>query len=383
MRPASLRVAWLGRRSAAAGDGLSVYSREVTRRLAARGVEVIFVHHDPDSAEEGSIPLPSVPLSRRWCIAPPGSRRRLTEALRRHGVDIVHVSLSFSSLDFGLPELCQELGLPLVATLHAPFDTRMTKWGSLSKVLYRIYAVPLAHFDRVIVFGPAQRRLLTSMGVPPEVVRIIPNGVDVRRFRPGPSRLAAELGAERLFVYLGRLDAEKNVDLLLDAFLGFDVPRGLKLALAGGGRERRRLERRYDDPRVAFLGLVTDDARRISLLRAADAFFLPSAIEGLSLALLEAMACGACPVATDVGCDGDAVRGAGICLDPLALESDLRLAVRLLATVPGLAPELGQKARRRAASRYALETNIDALLALYKELVAEPVRRHQLSASAL
>ena len=343
---------------------------------------MVFIHHDPDSAEEGSVPLPSVPLSRRWCIAPPGSRRRLAEALRGHGVDVVHVSLSFSSLDFGLSELCHELGLPLVATLHAPFDTRMTKWGGLSKVLYRIYAVPLAHFDRVIVFGPAQRQLLTSMGVPPDVVRIIPNGVDVRRFSPGPSTLAAELGAERLFVYLGRLDAEKNVDLLLDAFCDFGGAPGLKLAVAGGGRERRRLERRYDDPRVVFMGLVTDDVRRIALLRAAEAFFLPSAIEGLSLALLEAMACGTCPVATDVGCDGDAVRGAGICLDPLALESDLRLAVRLLATVPGTAHELGQLARRRAASRYALEANIDALLVLYQELVAAPVRARQLSVGA-
>jgi glycosyltransferase involved in cell wall biosynthesis len=366
-----IRVAWLGRRSASSGDGLTVYSREITNELRERGVEVVFVHHDPESAGDGSVELPAMPVSSRWTIAAPGSRRRLGEALRRRAVDLVHVSLSFSSLDFGLPDLCRDLGVPLVATLHAPFDTRLTTWGRLSRILYRIYSVPLARFDAVIVFGSAQRALLTGMGVPEEVVRVIPNGVDVGRFRPGPSQAAVRLGAERLFLYLGRLDAEKNVDLLLEAFCGMRTPPGLKLAIAGAGRMRQRLERRFDDSRVVFLGLVSGQRERISLLRAAEALFLPSAIEGLSLALLEAMACGACPVATDVGCDGDAVGGVGIVLDPVSVDSDLRLAVRLLASTPGLAAELGTLARRRAVERYSLSANMDALLELYRELAPE------------
>jgi glycosyltransferase involved in cell wall biosynthesis len=364
-----LRVAWLGRRAAAAGDGLTVYSREITRGLRERGVDVVFVHHDSDSAGEGSVALRSLQVSRRWAIAPPGTRRRLGEELRRRGVDLVHVSLSFSSLDFELPELCHELGLPLVATLHAPFDTRLTRWGGLSQLLYRIYAVPLAHFDRVIVFGQAQERLLRGMGVPQSSVCIIPNGVDVDRFSPGPSRAVQDLDADRLFVYLGRLAPEKNVDLLLDAFLRSNPPHGLRLAVIGAGDERRRLERQFRDRRVAFLGLVHEDGRRIELLRGAEAFFLPSSIEGLSLALLEAMACGACPVATDVGCDGDAVRGVGITLDPTSLASDLRLAMRLLASQPWLAGHLGLRARERAVACYSLAANLDALLGMYQELV--------------
>src|SRR3979490_1294216 len=109
-----LRVAWLGRRAAAAGDGLTVYSREITRGLRDRGVDVVFVHHDHDSAGEGSVEVRSCQVSERGAIAPPGTRRRLVEALRPRRVDLVHVSLSFSSLDFELPELCHELGLPLV-----------------------------------------------------------------------------------------------------------------------------------------------------------------------------------------------------------------------------------------------------------------------------
>jgi glycosyltransferase involved in cell wall biosynthesis len=46
------------------------------------------------------------------------------------------------------------------------------------------------------------------------------------------------------------------------------------------------------DPRIVFTGLVTEERARIELLRPSEAFFLPSVTEGLSLALLEAMACG-------------------------------------------------------------------------------------------
>jgi glycosyltransferase involved in cell wall biosynthesis len=336
-----LRVAWLGQRSAGRGDGLITYSRETTRGLRQRGIDVVFFHHDAESAHEG-VRLHAYSVSHKFRIAAPGSRRRLAEALRRGRVDLVHVSLSFSSLDFELPQLCRELGLPVVATVHAPFDTRLTMWGGLSKVLYRIYSVPLARFDRVIVFGPAQRDVLSQLGVPASALRIVPNGVDVEKYRPGPSDVRERLDCERLFLYMGRLDPEKNVEPLVQAFWEAPVPPGLRLALAGAGSERRRLERRYRGRKLAFLGLVGDEGERIALLRAAEAFFLPSAIEGLSLALLEAMACGVCPVATTVGCDGDALMGVGVPLNPLSLESDLRLAIRFLTETPEVARQLGR-----------------------------------------
>src|SRR5207244_10006155 len=101
----------------------------------------------------------------------------------------------------------------------------------------------------------------------------------------------AAFRAERLFSFLGRLDPEKNVDHLLAAFLDVDPPASLKLVLVGGGSERRRLERRFGDERVVFTGTVTDERERIAILRASAAFFLPSSIEGLPLAMLEAMDC--------------------------------------------------------------------------------------------
>ncbi|MGH7775996.1 MAG: glycosyltransferase family 1 protein, partial [Candidatus Dormibacterales bacterium] len=70
----------------------------------------------------------------------------------------------------------------------------------------------------------------------------------------------------------------------------------------------------------------------------------------------------------DVGSDGDAVRGAGIVLDPRALQPELTAAIRALSEVPELCRLLGGLARRRAVERYSLGRNLDGLIGLYEEL---------------
>ena len=138
--------------------------------------------------------------------------------------------------------------------------------------------------------------------------------------------------------------------------------------VVGGGSEKRRLDRRYGNARVVFTGQVMDEAKRIAMLRAMDIFVLPSMVEGLSLSLLEAMACGVAPVATDVGSDGEALRGAGMLVDTKDLDGQLRLALRTLIEFPDFRAELGRRARARAVERYSLSDNLDRLLAVYREL---------------
>ncbi|HEX6548922.1 MAG TPA: glycosyltransferase family 4 protein [Candidatus Dormibacteraeota bacterium] len=365
-----LRIAWLGHRSTRGADGIITYSRETTAGLQRRGVDVIFFHHEPALADDRSVVLDALALSHRLVISRPGGRGRLVDLLRAHEVDVVHVSFSFSSLDFNLPKLCHRLGIPIVGTFHVPYDQRVSVWSAISSAVYRLYAQALSECDGVIIFSEAQRAMLAHLGVPDHVIRVLPNGVDVDKYSPGPSSKREEFGARRLFTYIGRLDPEKNVDDLLAAFLGGAAEPGLKLAIVGGGAERRRLERRYRDPRVIFTGTITDEAERIAILRASDAFFLPSDVEGLSLAMLEAMACGVATVATDVGSDGEALRGAGIVIDPGSLVPELRSALRLLVQVPELCSVLGRLARERVVERYSLNHNLDGLVALYQELVS-------------
>lgn len=365
-----LRVAWLGHQSGRAGDGLLTYSREMVAGLRARGVKVFFVHHGnlPAVTDDG-LTLRSLTGSHRYTISSPRTKRLITELLRREHIDLVHVSLSFSTLiDFGLPEMCHELGLPVVATFHVPYDSRFSLWQGISTALYRLYAQSLASFDRVIIFSEQQKNLLEHYGVPAINVAVIPNGVDIEKYAPGPSDYKQTIEASALIGYLGRVDPEKNVDVLVRAFQDIDSGEDVKLVVIGGGSERRRLERRYRGSRVVFAGQVMDEGERIAMLRAMDIFVLPSLVEGLSLSLLEAMACGVATVATDVGADGEALRGAGVLVDPKDLDGQLRLGLRMLLEFPDFRDELGRRARARAVDRYSLADNLDRLLTVYRDL---------------
>jgi len=73
-------------------------------------------------------------------------------------------------------------------------------------------------------------------------------------------------------------------------------------------------------------------------------------------------------VATDVGSDGEALRGAGIVLDTKDLDGQLRLALRTLIEFPEFREELGRRARTRAVERFSLADNLDRLLSVYREL---------------
>jgi glycosyltransferase involved in cell wall biosynthesis len=372
-----LRIAWLGHQSASSG-GMATYSNEVVAGLRRLGHQVTFFHHGDrtgngpeETSESVSLASLNVPLVKQVVLSPGRAKRKLVDRLRQREFDLVHASFWFSSMDFDLPKLTRELGIPLVATFHVAFDNRPSLWGGLYSGTYRLYAPTLAKCDRVIVFGPAQRDILAGMGVPERTIRILPNGVDVEKYQPGPSDRRQRYAADRLFLYMGRVDSEKNVDVLLEAFLDCAPPNRVKLLIMGTGTEKRRLERFYKDQRVIFSGHISEVEERIAILRAADGFFLPSTVEGLSLAMLEAMACGVATVATDVGTDGEALRGAGIVVDPRNLAVELGMAIRQLIELPFLSSELGKLARRRVLERYSLERNLEALSTLYDEMVED------------
>ncbi len=367
-----LRIAWLGHQSSRAGDGLLTYSREVVAGLRARGAKVFFLHHgDVSAAADDSLALKSLTGSHRYIISSPRTKRVITELLRREVVQLVHVSLSFStSVDFGLPDLCHELGLPVVATFHVPYDSRFSLWQGISSAVYRVYSQSLAAYDRVIIFSEQQKNLLAQYGVPEEIIAVIPNGVDIEKYAPGPSTFKTAMGARTLIGYLGRIDPEKNVEALLRAFQDLESEDETKLVVVGSGADRKRLARRFTSERVQFTGHLMDEGHRIAIIRAMDVFVLPSAVEGLSLSLLEAMACGVATVATDVGSNGEAVRGAGLLLDPRELDGQLRLALQTLLDFPEFRTELARRARQRALERYSLGGNLDRLLAIYDELAS-------------
>ena len=380
-------IAWLGKKSPFCGN--VTYGLATTEALKQRGHEISFIHfdtpagslgrHDPEPGPE--VALPYLVKSQVYTIPSPGAQRELRESLERLRPHLVHASLTLSPLDFRLPDLCQQLGLPLVATFHPPFDAALRNLSSGTQQLtYQLYAPFLARYDRVVVFSDLQADVLMRLGVPAQRLAVIPNGVDPERWKPSlPAAESPELlelrqrfSGRRVFLYMGRIATEKNVEALLRAWR-LVQPEGCTLVVVGDGPVRQALMQTYGpEIDVHWWGHEPDQARRLALLQLAEVFLLPSLVEGLSLALLEAMASGTACVATDAGADGEVLEGgAGIVISTQGVTTQLRTLLPVLRDQPVLTAELGRRARQRALERYTLERNIDQLEQLYAELVPQ------------
>jgi glycosyltransferase involved in cell wall biosynthesis len=190
--------------------------------------------------------------------------------------------------------------------------------------------------DRVVCVSEDERREGLAAGVRARW-EVVPNGVDVSRFRPPApherqaARAALDVDPAPLVVCLGRLSTQKGQDWLLDEVWPHvhEVAPQARLVLVGDGPDRGRLDdaaRRAGGVRLAG---HAEDPR--PWLWAADVVVQPSRWEGMPYGLLEAMACGACVVATDTG-------GAS---DLLAAPDDATApAVAPLGSAPALAGAL-------------------------------------------
>ncbi len=376
-----MHIAWIGKKSPFCGN--VTYGREITNALLERGYRVTFLHFATDAesgAEHGGyeeVSLPCIFKSQILIIPSFRSARRLAEVLAELKPDLVHASLSLSPLDFKLPEICHELGIPLVATFHPAFDRKRRNLTSGTQhFTYQLYAPRLANYDQVIVFSRMQQELLVKLGVPADRVAVIPNGVDVYRYAPGPSRIKQEFRANQIYAYQGRLAIEKNVESLLKGWKLANMGPENKLLIVGSGPLEMALKAAYGaDDSVIWLGFVADERRRIEILQGADAFILPSIIEGLSLSLLEAMDTGAACIATDAGADGEVLEnGAGIVIDTQRVAQQLQTILPLLRNHPEMLSILSSKARQRVLDRYTLGKNITQLENLYARILPSKAR---------
>lgn len=292
-------------------------------------------------------------------------------ARRRRAIDLIHAHHLLSPTTTGV--LAKLLfGIPLVVTVlrGGPLgDVATLGSGLLGRIRQRWFTRVV---DVFVAVSDEIEQDLRASGVPRDRIVHIPYGVDPLRFRPAGADERAvrrqELGLDghRVVVSVGRLVAQKGLDWLLDAWSSVRqaVPDAL-LVLAGDGPERAALEARRAAG-VRFLGTTMDP---VPLLQAADCFVQPSSSEGLSNALLEALASGLPVVATAIGGTVDAVRDGveGLLVPPRDAEA---LAQALIRALEG--PErrqLGAAARARILERYSIAGNADRLREVYVRLL--------------
>jgi len=288
----------------------------------------------------------------------------LARALRGRGVDVLHAQLTWP-LGCKYPLAAGVLGrIPaVVATVHAFPKFTMTRPTELQQ---RMLGGLVGRY--VAVSDDLRSRLMGRMPWPPERIDCVHNGVETGApAAPRDPALRALLsGGSDLPVVLAasRLERGKGMDVLLQA--AAQAP-GACFAIAGEGSQRRVLSARIAElglqDRVRLLGW-REDLR--ALLAAADVFVQSSFHEGLSLAVLEAMAAGRPVVATDAGGTRDGVTGM---LVPTGDPGALAAALTALIADPGRCGAMGVAGAARARAEFSAQRMTAAITAIYDELL--------------
>ena len=313
--------------------------------------------------------LPSIYPGPSWAVASLATPRAFEQLLRSFRPDVVHASLRVGSFDHRLPSICARHDIPLVVTFHVSFSRTLSRSSLASAGVYTYYRPVLSSAAIVVAFGPQQRRWLERFGnVASERIREVSHGVNHVRFCPGESRWRR--GIEESFVvgYVGRFAPEKNLDALCRAFIEAQLD-DARLVLVGQGPSLAKLQKAYGSyDSITFMGSIVERDRLADLMRGLDVFALPSQIEGFSLTLLEAMASGVTPIATDVGEHHSLVDGCGVLVDPRNTVEGFIRGLSELARHPERRKTLAVAARNRAR-RLGWNQTARGLLDVYREVL--------------
>lgn len=228
----------------------------------------------------------------------------------------------------------------------------------------------------------AVQRYVDIKAAPKDRIRYMPNGIDIDRFRPDEARRAATrralgLGDSFTFLAVGRMTEQKDWPNLLAAATRMLGP-GDRLLIVGDGELREEVAaevaRRELGDRVQLLGTRTDIP---DLMRAADAYVMSSAWEGLPIVLLEASAAGLPIVATRVGGNDQLVLPGttGWLVEPRAPDALAAAMGEVKALPDATRTQLGEAARSHVARTYSMAAIAAQWVELYEELLERRTSR--------
>jgi 1,2-diacylglycerol 3-alpha-glucosyltransferase len=305
-------------------NGAAVFTTHLAEGLAERNHQVVAIvpsdqchsyqveQHNVRMQRIRALPLsPKIPDVRITYFSDTEVRRILSEFKPR----IVHIQDHYP-LSRSVIRQARYLHLPVVATnhflpgnilLHVPFFRAITK--GLSRLLWKMLLDVFNQADIVTTPTETAARILREQQLQVEV-RAISCGVDLERFFPDnqvnriKKRKSYGLDPDKLlYLYLGRVDRDKGVNLLLPLFQELHRD-DVQLAIAGKGSYLSALKARVKtngrNGKVVFLGFIPEDELP-ALLNSADVFIMPSRIELQSIATLEAMATGLPVLAANAG----------------------------------------------------------------------------------
>jgi glycosyltransferase involved in cell wall biosynthesis len=262
----------------------------------------------------------------------------------------------------------QNYGIPYVVVEHRSFFV----WASPdARKMVRPYHIPLfekayLHCEKLVLVSDSMRKGIEAL-VPDALKHtvVIPNMIREDLFRP-PSRSRKK--DPFVFLWAGRLEHVKGVDLLLEAvsFLKDRADMEFLVRLAGKGSLREELEQKSADlgirERVSFLGRLSRE-RMLGEMQGANCFVLPSRYEAFGVVLIEAMATGLPVIATRSGGPGSIVDTEnGLMIEP---ENSEELALAMLQIMGNIDVYSSSEIRKQTLSRYGDK----AVMEKYRQLL--------------
>jgi glycosyltransferase involved in cell wall biosynthesis len=337
--------------------------------LAAEGAEVDVltsrVEGLPAVEDRGAFRVVRLATSRARFVGTWLYMRELARWFDRNRVDLAYVSMLKHDAYVAVGEgKCR--GFPVVLRPEGAGATGDLAWQAWGRFGRRI-GERCRRADAFVAISPRVREELVAGGYDPSRIVDLPNGVPVPdepwRGRNGPESLQA--------AFVGRLAPEKGLESLVDAWpIVLEARPGAHLTLIGEGPERASLE-----SRITRLGLVESvelpgaSADPSAILRESDLFVLPSREEGMSIALLEAMALGIPAVASSI--PGNLALMTERVHGRLAPPDDPPSLARAILDhrADPLAPGMAEAARLRVVEHYSIAAVARRHLELFARLV--------------
>ena len=351
--------------------GIERHVEEIGLRLAKRGHEVAvfcrFYYTPADARDDGLVLLRRPSIHTKHLDTVTHVAWGTFEAMLRR-YDIVHYHALGPSLFSFLPRLS---GQRTVVTVHG-LDWQREKWGKTASWVLKQCEGPAAKFpNRTIVVSRTLRKHFNQHHHCDAA--FIPNGTNLPT--PRPARKLAQLGLTpgKYVLFVGRLVPEKGVHYLCEAFQQIDTD--MKLALVGGlsfSQDYVNLLRGYESDRIKLLDYVFGDGLE-ELWSHAYVVAQPSTMEGLSIALLEALSYGRCVLLSDIPENLEVGEECAVSFRSKDV-ADLRDKLEMLIKSPELVKEYEHKARAHIQAHYSWDKVAENTEALYRDLIARDRR---------
>lgn len=223
--------------------------------------------------------------------------------------DVIHIQNEFGIGEIGL-EVAKKEHVPVIYTLHTEYDKFLFYIGlkhftEFSRNISAKYFTRFSKNATIITSMSAKAQAYIDRQKVDKKVVVLSNAVEYKKFLPTPERIAFRkefrkkygiADSTKLFVFVGRIGAEKNISELIDNFMYCDFPRELaRLVVIGGGPDledlREKVASKGFEDRIYLLGPI-EHTQIPKYLHSMDYYTTASLSEMHSLSMLEAMASG-------------------------------------------------------------------------------------------